>query len=641
MEKKPIDELRQSKMDPIYSKVQIVYIKSKEKEERQRDLRVAIHLHTGVGPLGRQVLNLQLTDDEDPYFLFSLLVTEEDFKSLKLEQGLLVDFDHFPSQLVRLLEECIPDRERFSSRFTLILNEDAGEHSLPRKHTSLQFVETNEFKHLCHLSLRILPGSDTEIKKHMSQKISQLKEELHSTSNRLEQRSEMLKVAQEKLEAKHYELEENRVRVGEERSNLERRVLQEAAEAREALSKAHLEWQRRLEKERQDLEESKSRETKCLEEQLTELKMRNQLLSEKLMHTESSVRDLAKHADSAEKELKAAQKEISTLRKQNSQIDIDYHEKEKAVNNLRTKLAVLEQEMKDKNLLINKHQELLQVANEQKMQLEDAMAGKEAALNKKQQAQKNLSDDLAKANEIIAKQFGDLQTLKSKLQLRSEIALKVENVLASREKECDELKSKISALECKISELENAHKETQAALTKANEELENKEKALKNNENVITWLTRQMKETQTSNNYSARSALAPLLASSTSAPTTSTPNVGAVPMMPNSSSVHSYENSAEVRQTREMWLGLPDMLQMSDKQKSSPMIPLQEEKEETGSLLKGSLQTGDASSSTQTKNPSRTKGPFNKQVRPARHIPTSTTPAVKRTDILSSYFPKS
>lgn len=47
----------------------------------------------------------------------------------------------------------------------------------------------------------------------------------------------MLSVAYEKLEAKNRELEESRVRVGEERSSLERRVLQEAADAREALSK--------------------------------------------------------------------------------------------------------------------------------------------------------------------------------------------------------------------------------------------------------------------------------------------------------------------------------------------------------------------------------------------------------------------
>jgi hypothetical protein len=53
---------------------------------------------------------------------------------------------------------------------------------------------------------------------------------------------------------------------------------------------AHLEWQRRLEKERQESEEARVRETRALEEQLSEFKRRNQSLSEQLLHTESSVR---------------------------------------------------------------------------------------------------------------------------------------------------------------------------------------------------------------------------------------------------------------------------------------------------------------------------------------------------------------
>jgi len=54
-------------------------------------------------------------------------------------------------------------------------------------------------------------------------------------------------------------------------------------------------------------------------------------------------RDLAKLADTTQKELKVAQKEVATLRKQNSQIDMDYHKKDESMNSLKTKLAVLEQ----------------------------------------------------------------------------------------------------------------------------------------------------------------------------------------------------------------------------------------------------------------------------------------------------------
>lgn len=114
-------------------------------------------------------MSLQLSDDEDPYFLYSLSLTAEDFKVLRMEQGLLVDFDSFANQVVRLLEECSSSaRVGLTNRFSLVLNEDGGS-------TRLEFMETNEFKHLCHLALRVVEGMDGDVKKHMSMKIKTLK----------------------------------------------------------------------------------------------------------------------------------------------------------------------------------------------------------------------------------------------------------------------------------------------------------------------------------------------------------------------------------------------------------------------------------------------------------------------------------
>ncbi len=43
-----------------------------------------------------------------------------------------------------------------------------------------EIVETNPFKHLCHLSLKLTEGGETQIKKHLSLKLRQLKEEQES-----------------------------------------------------------------------------------------------------------------------------------------------------------------------------------------------------------------------------------------------------------------------------------------------------------------------------------------------------------------------------------------------------------------------------------------------------------------------------
>lgn len=49
---------------------------------------------------------LTLSDDDDPTFLCRINLTRCDYEDLKKQQGLLIDFDNFPSQVVRLLQQC-------------------------------------------------------------------------------------------------------------------------------------------------------------------------------------------------------------------------------------------------------------------------------------------------------------------------------------------------------------------------------------------------------------------------------------------------------------------------------------------------------------------------------------------------------
>ena len=47
-------------------------------------------------------------------------------------------------------------------------------------------------------------------------------------------------------------------------------------------------------------------------------------------------------------------KDIQNLRRQNNHLDSDRHERDKTLNHLRTRVAVLEQELKDKEQVINR-----------------------------------------------------------------------------------------------------------------------------------------------------------------------------------------------------------------------------------------------------------------------------------------------
>lgn len=43
------------------------------------------------------MLTLELTDEEDPFFIYTLDISEQDYHILKNEQQIMVDFQQFPN----------------------------------------------------------------------------------------------------------------------------------------------------------------------------------------------------------------------------------------------------------------------------------------------------------------------------------------------------------------------------------------------------------------------------------------------------------------------------------------------------------------------------------------------------------------
>lgn len=55
-----------------------------------------------------QVLKVQLISEEEAFFLFNMDLSEEDFRALKADQSLVVDFVHFPDKIATLIDRCSP-----------------------------------------------------------------------------------------------------------------------------------------------------------------------------------------------------------------------------------------------------------------------------------------------------------------------------------------------------------------------------------------------------------------------------------------------------------------------------------------------------------------------------------------------------
>ncbi|KAG8039055.1 hypothetical protein G9C98_003362 [Cotesia typhae] len=426
-------------VEVLYTKVQKVYLKPQYKEERQRELRVNVEIHSGISPVCRKTLCVLLSDDDDPCFLYSLLITEDDFKVLKAQQGLLVDFDNFATQLIHLLEQShgsMSGASKSPPKFLLLLSEEGNGEWI------FKLVETNNFKHLCHLSLNISPASDSDIKTHMAMKMKQLKESLNNKNREVHALETRLKIEKMEIERQHSD----------------------------TLQHLHTEN--------------------------AELRSQNITYKDKQSFLEATNKEQAKQLQNLERELNLAQRDLSQLKKQNSKLDVDYHEKDRYVNELKTRVAVMEQELKDKAILISKHLEMLKTSKEQKQQLEEMLAQKENQVQRKQNALKNVSDEVIKANDIIKKLQNDLESTKTKLKLRTGIALEQERLLDAKQKELGEMQSKLDKLTKELKATKTELDSSKDQLKIMQSQLEDKEKTIKNNDNVISWLNRRLAESQ-------------------------------------------------------------------------------------------------------------------------------------------------
>lgn len=441
---------------------------------------------------------MRLTDDADPFFLYNLVISEEDFQSLKSQQGLLVDFSAFPQKFIDLLQQCIQEQNKDIPRFLLQLVYSGS--VLDHTPVSLNVVETNPFKHLTHLSLKFLPGNDAEIKKFLARCLKCLKEDKMTLEDKLRKTEEdftrQLSYTQQSLSEKSRELDKLKNEWTSYTAALTSKHTQELTAEKERALQAQTQYQQQHEQQKKELESLHQRSIQQLQNRLSELEVINKDLTERRYKGDSTVRELKAKLSGVEDECQRAKQEVVSLRRENTTLDAECHEKEKFINQLQTRVAVLEQEIKDKDQLVIRTKEVLDATQEQKVILEENTEKKQSHIEKLETTIKSLSAELLKANEIIKKLQGDLKTLMSKLKLKNTVTIQQEKLLAEKEerlqKEQRELQETGQSLRMKEQEVCKLQEQLETTIQK----LEESKQLLKTNENVITWLNKQLNEVQ-------------------------------------------------------------------------------------------------------------------------------------------------
>nr|XP_033784445.1 spindle assembly abnormal protein 6 homolog isoform X2 [Geotrypetes seraphini] len=453
-------------------------------------------MHTTSNPIHKKDLALCLSNDADPFFLYNLTVGEEDFQSLKNQQGLLVEFSAFPQRFIDLLDQCILEKEKQVPRFLLQLVTSAS--ALDHMPSSLNIIETNPFKHLNHLSLKLLAATDGDIKKYLAACIQNLKVENSTLEERLhkveEELSNRLSITQQALAEKSKELDKLRNEWTSQTSSLTSRHTQEIATERAKALQIQTQYQIQCDQQRKEMETASTRKVHHLESRASELETANKDLTERKYKSESCIRELKTKLAGLEEECQKIKQEVISLQKENSVLDTECHEKEKLLNKLKMQMAVLEQEVKDKELVLLQTADVCGSAQERKRTLEESLERKQIQIGKLETTVKSLSEELLKANEIIKKLQIDLKKLIEKIKLKNTVTMQQEKLLGEKEqalqKETLELTNVQQALQQKEAEALKLQEQLNATVQK----LEESKQLLKTNENVISWLNKQLNE---------------------------------------------------------------------------------------------------------------------------------------------------
>nr|XP_046246760.1 spindle assembly abnormal protein 6 homolog [Scatophagus argus] len=486
-------------MEELFSKVLHVNVRCRDCEERKANIRVSIELQMTTSPGHKRDLLVKLTDDIDPYFLFNLSMSEEDFQSLKVQQGLLIDFASFPQKFIDLLNLCYSEQESDSPRFLLRLSCQSPVLEGP---VNFSVVETNAFKHLNHLTLQLVPGSDKEVKDYLAVCLSSLKMEKQAIEMKLkkteEDLSRQLIYAQQTLSEKTKELDKLRSEWTSQTSSLSSRHSQELQTEREKAQELQSRLQQQTEQLRQELESAHKNSSQQLHTRLVELEASCKELTEKKYKNESIMRDLKIKVVGAEEECQRLKQQVLSLRRENSTLDAEVHEKERSVSQLQMKVAVVEQEIKDKDQLMCRTKEVLEATQEQKELMEENAESNQLQIRKLETTVKSLSEELIKANGIIKKLQGEVRGLIGKIKVKNTVTVSQEKVLQETsdklqhaEKDLQNTQQQLFIKDVEVSKLKE---QLETMVQKLNESRE----VLKTNENVISWLNKQLNEKQLS-----------------------------------------------------------------------------------------------------------------------------------------------
>lgn len=443
--------------------------------------------------------SLYITDDNDPYYLFLCELDQDAYTLYKESYSINIPFDQFPKQIVKFLnenqscednsskielqivndvkkrpsgdftskptshEQSVQNKENMDSSLPLDFTKAhyhsrAGgvNESTPNRYNSLDYerkspshqedilyfkiVERNDFRALTLLKMKIKKANNNDMKHFFNNRINKLISHIDMKVKNEKDNKEKIRSLEEKIEQMQAELNRMNSQSKEEKDKIKRSVEQKYEQFIREKNDT-------IEKKNEKINELQSDKNRIVEENkrlnaiISDLKDKNRIIPE----LNEKIKGKNKKIESYETDIKVYQNKTKKCMQELS-------ENEKFIASIRMRLAVLEQENGDKQVLIEKLQDMIKLSNDNKNQLENNLKNREEINIKKYESINVLKKELIKANEIISKITLENTELNKKL---SDMTASYKNLKHLFNGQLNEIKEYKSNLDLKENDLSN------------------------------------------------------------------------------------------------------------------------------------------------------------------------------------------
>ena len=453
-------------------------------------------------------LIIQVTNPNDPLFLYSLDLSEIEYQQLKAEQSLLVDFQNFPDFITKMFFYCKNDKEDI---YSCVLNLGAiGENNFATmSNGTLSVEEKTQYRKLNHLILKLQAANDITLKKYLSDVSKEYKEKFENLAQKFSDLNQNYEIIQKE----NSNLKENLQKIEyEHKTSLDNLLNEKNKEINSIKENNFLENKKQLE----TMESDKNKIISDLENKISQLqgilddatKNKTQLEEHKLK-LEINQKDLEGKFAISNTELNVYKTEITNLRQENSDLNKKCLNYEKNLTEFNFKNESILKQLEEKNKSLENMKQLIDSLNKQRDSNEDTIKSLKASNNKLENKLQLSIKEINKGNDIIQRLQNDIKNQKSKLKssknelsIQEQLINQKQILLEEQNKTIKDLKRDNEAKEQEIIGLKNQ-------INNYNNKLNENEKLIEENKQMILYLNKNLNENSNNqfksrfNNYSS------------------------------------------------------------------------------------------------------------------------------------------